>query len=77
MESQKSETGIVGYRNLTQEEKDIMNVIKEAGNGVGEVIAALSKNPQYDQRWLSIGSTHIQQGFMAILRAVARPETFV
>ena len=28
------------------------------------------------QRWLTIGQDHLQQGFMALTRAVARPTTF-
>lgn len=27
-------------------------------------------------RWLSIGQTDLQQGFMAVVRAIARPTTF-
>ena len=29
-----------------------------------------------DQRWASIGVTHLQEGFMALTRAIAKPETF-
>jgi len=29
-----------------------------------------------DQRWVSIGATHLQEGFMALNRAVAQPSTF-
>ena len=29
-----------------------------------------------DARWLAIGVTHLQQGFMALTRAVAKPTTF-
>ncbi len=27
-------------------------------------------------RWMTIGQDHLQQGFMALTRAVARPTTF-
>jgi hypothetical protein len=27
-------------------------------------------------RWISIGKTHLQQGFMALTRGIAKPETF-
>lgn len=30
----------------------------------------------YNLRWLAIGQTDLQQGFMALIRAIARPETF-
>ena len=32
--------------------------------------------PSIDQRWVSIGATEIQQGFMALTRAIAQPTTF-
>ena len=35
------------------------------------------QSPLYlDQRWVSIGETHLQQGLMALTRAVARPDFF-
>lgn len=32
--------------------------------------------PSLDQRWVSIGATDIQKGFMALSRAIAQPTTF-
>ncbi|ARJ70086.1 DUF7681 family protein [Paracoccus contaminans] len=32
----------------------------------------LARLGSIDQRWLSVGRTHIEQGFMAVNRAVAR-----
>ena len=29
-----------------------------------------------DQRWISIGATQLQQGFMAVIRGIAQPSTF-
>ncbi len=29
-----------------------------------------------DQRWVSIGATDIQRGFMAVIRGIAQPTTF-
>jgi len=29
-----------------------------------------------DQRWISIGSTDLQRGFMAVIRGIAQPTTF-
>lgn len=68
---------ITGYRNLSDEEIALMNAIKEHGNRVGELVEALAKNKTgYDQRWVNIGKTHLQQGFMALSRAVAKPTSF-
>jgi hypothetical protein len=32
--------------------------------------------PSLDQRWVSIGATDIQRGFMAVIRGIAQPTTF-
>jgi hypothetical protein len=32
--------------------------------------------PQLDQRWISIGATQLQQGFMCVIRGIAQPTTF-
>lgn len=32
--------------------------------------------PTIDQRWVSIGATQLQQGFMALVRGIAQPTTF-
>jgi hypothetical protein len=29
-----------------------------------------------DQRWVSIGATHLQEGWMAVIRGIAQPTTF-
>ena len=32
--------------------------------------------PTLDQRWVSIGATDIQRGFMAVIRGIVQPTTF-
>lgn len=32
--------------------------------------------PSLDQRWVSVGATQLQQGFMAVIRGIAQPTTF-
>lgn len=32
--------------------------------------------PTLDQRWISIGATQLQQGFMAVIRGIAQLTTF-
>lgn len=34
------------------------------------------RGPALDQRWVSIGATDIQRGFMAVIRGIAQPSTF-
>lgn len=67
---------IKGYRNLTQEEIDFMNEIKEHGEKLGDLIDKLSSLQDVDKRWLSIGKTDLQTGVMALVRSVARPTSF-
>lgn len=67
---------IAGYRELSQEEIDAMNRIKEKGKELGELVAALRDTPTVDQRWIAIGATQLQQGLMALTRGVAQPTFF-
>lgn len=73
---------IKGYRDLSQEEIDLMNEGKELAEQVGAWIEKLRASDAVpteegiDQRWLSIGQTSLQQGFMAAIRSIAKPTTF-
>jgi len=66
---------IRGYRELTQSEIDLMNRIKEHGIALGELVEKM-QHPELDQRWVEIGATQLQQGLMALTRAVAQPTFF-
>lgn len=67
---------IKGYRELSQEEIDVMNKIKEQGILLGDLVNKLHEVPQIDKRWLAIGTTNLQQGLMALTRSVAKPDLF-
>lgn len=83
-------TKISGYRDLTQEEIDLMNEAKELEAQVlvyqAKVMRHLSsqenESPEERQRqqaafahrWAQIGKTDIETGFMALVRAVAQPQ---
>lgn len=83
---------ISGYRDLSQAEIDLMNEIKAKADEVGALCAKLvatgahvqslactppdSSRAGADQRWVGIGKTHLQQGFMALVRSVAKPNSF-
>lgn len=67
---------IKGYRELTQEEIDLMNEIKQQGVALGNLVNKLRASDGLDQRWLSIGATDLQTGLMALTRAVAQPTFF-
>lgn len=67
---------IKGYRELSEEEISLMNDIKQAGEELGALIATLKQMPDIDQRWVAIGQTDLQTGIMALVRSVAKPESF-
>ena len=67
---------IKGYRDLSQEDLNAINVIKQHATTIGDLVTSLKTTPGFDQRWVSIGATELQQGFMALTRAVAQPTTF-
>jgi len=67
---------IKGYRELSQEEINLMNDIKSLGAELGDLVNNLKGVPNIDGRWLAIGSTDLQTGLMALTRAVAQPTFF-
>ncbi len=67
---------ITGYRELEQYEIDAMNAVKEMAKQVGEMFEKLESTSGLDQRWIAVGKTNLQQGFMALTRAIAQPTTF-
>lgn len=69
---------IKGYRELSQQEIDLMNEVKEKGAELGEVIARLEAltEDKPDMRWVSIGKTQIQLGLMAVTRGITKPDFF-
>lgn len=80
---------ITGYRQLTKAEVDLMNEGKALAEQCGAFIAKLRSHAdltsidgieapkmKLDQRWISIGATDLQTGFMAIIRGIAQPTTF-
>ena len=67
---------IKGYRDLTQEEIDLMNEVKIKGAELGAIIEKLDNIPEIDKNWLATGKLGVQQGLMAITRAITRPNFF-
>lgn len=68
---------IKGYRDLTQDEIDLMNEIKAEGERLRALVVKVSNTPEVvDHEWVDIAATDFRRGLMALVRAVARPETF-
>jgi hypothetical protein len=67
---------ITGYRQLTAGEIHWINRVKEKAKEVGYLLDEIRIHGDPDPRWLAIGKTDLQQGFMAVIRAIAKPEGF-
>lgn len=67
---------IKGYRDLSQQEIDMMNDSKIIAAGVGEFLDKLAVCDSIDKRWLAIAKTDLQKGFMSLVRSIAQPTTF-
>lgn len=67
---------IKGYRDLSAEEIALMNEAKVMANEVGALVDKIAATPGIDGRWVSIGKTDLQKGFMALIRGIAQPTTF-
>ena len=66
---------IKGYRELDQDDIDLMNEVKGLGRGLDDIIRKLGTKDS-DKRWLAIGKTHLQEGLMALTRAISKPDFF-
>ena len=78
---------IKGYRDLTQEEIDLMNDIKEKAEEVYGLVHTLEHmeggpcdapdgTTAPNARWLAEGRMDLQKGFMCLVRSVAKPSSF-
>lgn len=67
---------ITGYRDFDEATVAKINSVKAIANDVGGLFEAIEKEPEVDKRWVSIAKTHLQEGFMALTRSVAKPTSF-
>lgn len=67
---------IKGYRQLSDDEIAMMNDGKELAERCGDYVNKLESMDLVDKRWVGIGRTNLQQGFMALIRSIAKPSTF-
>lgn len=79
-------TKIKGYRELSQQEVDLMNEFKTISEKVKEVLDH-AEHDLYNsghgagyiatgERWLSKAKDELQTGFMSAVRSIAQPTTF-
>lgn len=67
---------ITGYRELTQQEINAMNVVKDLGEEINEIVSEMESVDTFDQRWVAIAKEDLQKGIMFAVRAIAQPNSF-
>ena len=65
---------VSGYKPQTQNNINLVNKNKKIEEEVLQLLDTLKQLEEIDKRWLAIGITHIEQGFMAINRSIFKPE---
>lgn len=71
-----TEQKITGYRDLPEEVVEAVNTGKRWEDELGDFILALRNSDiDVDPKFMAVAVTHFQQGFMALTRALTRPES--
>lgn len=65
---------VAGYRDQKDEAVALVNGNKVIEEQVLRILDDLAKREDVDKRWLAIGRTAIEQGFMAVNRSIFKPE---
>lgn len=65
---------VAGYTPQSDLRVAVVNNHKEAEERVLRLIDIAKANPDNDQRWVAVAKTQIEQGFMALNRAVFQPK---
>ena len=64
---------VLGYTGQQAAAVEQVNLHKQMEERVLRILDELKDFPGIDQRWLAVGRTSIEQGFMAVNRAVFQP----
>lgn len=65
--------GVRGYRNLTRDQVALINWVKYREDDLARAWARVERDSDTDPRWLNVARTHFQEGFSALVRAIAKP----
>ena len=65
---------VAGYTTQSDDKVLTVNENKQLEETILKRLDALQENPDFDKRWLAIGKTHIEEAFMAINRAIFKPQ---
>lgn len=72
--SLKEPLPVAGYKPQSQQSIDLVNEFKRVEERILQALDILTESNDIDKRWLAIGRTNIEQGFMAINRAIFKPD---
>lgn len=64
---------VAGYQPQSADNIELVNVNKQLEEVILLRLDLLAALPETDKRWLATGRTQIEQGFMAINRAIFKP----
>jgi hypothetical protein len=64
---------VKGYRELSLSAVARVNKNKVLEETILRILDELKADPEVDGRWLAIGRTSIEQGFMAVNRSIFKP----
>ncbi|GJE41279.1 DUF7681 family protein [Methylobacterium soli] len=64
---------VAGYRPQTGDKVGIVNANKQAEERTLRILDELAQRDDVDKRWLAVGRTAIENGFMAVNRSVFQP----
>lgn len=65
---------VEGYRPQSSTAVELVNENKRLEETMLRVLDAFSTLQEIDKRWLAIGRTHLEEGFMAVNRSIFRPQ---
>ena len=68
---------VEGYITQSSESVEMVNQNKRTEEAILRLIDRLEDNSLGDGRWLAVARTHIEQGYMALNRAIFRPARVV
>lgn len=77
MAEQHAGLPVLGYGAQSDDKVASVNGNKMIEEGVLRCLDTLATQPWVDKRWLAIGRTEIEKGFMAVNRAVFQPSRVV
>lgn len=65
---------VPGYKTQNDENVALVSTNKVIEEQVLRILDGLLRHPNVDKRWLAIGRTSIEQGFMAVNRSIFQPD---